>query len=305
MIRFVKKFKIIKQTFSIKDLENLCGVKAHTIRIWEKRYNILSPDRTSTNIRSYDQKSLQRLLNVTYLVNNGFKISRISKLNENEINEYAKQIVSSHSSKNKAINSFKVSMFNYDLKLFLKIYEQLSDKMTFGQIFCNIFIPLLTEIGLLWQTSTINSAHEHFITNLIKQKVLVNIDRLQFVKSSKTCKAFILFLPEQEIHELGLLYVYYEILLRGYKTIYLGSSIPLNSLTNMLDFHESIVFVSYFTLKPDKSKLDVYLADFNSLICSKKKCEFWILGKQITGNLENNYPHYHFYGSIKELITKL
>ncbi len=295
----------IKQTFSIKDLENLCGVKAHTIRIWEKRYNLLSPDRTQTNIRTYNLKSLQKLLNVTYLVNSGYKISRISKLDEQEINEYVRSIVSDNSTKNQAINSFKIAMLNYDLELFLGTYEQLEQRRNFRQIFIDIFIPLLKEIGLLWQTDTISPAHEHFVTNLIKQKLLLNIEKLQYATPTKKEKAFILFLPENEIHELGLLYINYEILLHGYKAIYLGPSIPLDSLPNMLTFHENTVFVSYFTIKPEKDNISRYVEDFNKIICEERVSEFWMLGKQIMHVSHSSAPNHRYFESISSLITEL
>ncbi len=295
----------IKQVFSIKDLENLCGIKAHTIRIWEKRYNLLSPDRTETNIRTYNLKSLQKLLNVTYLVNSGYKISRISKLNEEEINEYVRSIVSDTSTKNQAINSFKIAMLNYDLELFLGTYEQLERKRNFRQIFTDVFIPLLKEIGLLWQTDTISPAHEHFVTNLIKQKLLLNIEKLQYIKPSKTDKAFILFLPENEIHELGLLYINYEILLQGYRAIYLGPSIPLDSLPNMLTFHENTIFVSYFTIKPEKDNVSKYVENFNELICKDRISEFWMLGKQIMHISKSSAPNHRYFESISSLITEL
>lgn len=295
----------IKQIFSIKDLENLCGVKAHTIRIWEKRYDLLTPNRTKTNIRTYNLKSLQKLLNVTYLVNSGYKISRISKLDEQQINKYVRSIVSDNSTKNQAINSFKIAMLNYDLELFLGTYEQLESKRSFRQIFVDVFIPLLKEIGLLWQTNTISPSHEHFITNLIKQKLLLNIEKLQYSKPTKKDKAFVLFLPENEIHELGLLYVNYEILLHGYKAIYLGSSIPLDSLPNMFSFHEETIFVSYFTIQPEKNNISSYLEDFNKIVCAKKTNEFWMLGKQIMHINKSSEQNHRYFKTISALISEL
>ncbi|TPN85333.1 MerR family transcriptional regulator [Aquimarina algicola] len=295
----------IKQIFSIKDLENLCGVKAHTIRIWEKRYNLLTPDRTETNIRTYNLKNLQKLLNVTYLVNSGYKISRISKLNENEINEYVRSIVSDNSTKNQAINSLKIAMLNYDLELFLGTYEQLESTRNFRQIFIDVFIPLLKEIGLLWQTDTISPSHEHFITNLIKQKLLLNIEKLQYTKPTKSDKAFILFLPDNEIHELGLLYINYEILLHGYKAIYLGPSIPLDSLPNTLTFHENTIFVSYFTIKPEKDNIEKYIEDFNRIVCNDRISEFWMLGKQIMHISKNTADNHRYFDSLDALLVEL
>ena len=295
----------IKQNFSIKDLENLCGVKAHTIRIWEKRYNLLTPDRTETNIRSYSLQSLQKLLNVTYLVNSGYKISRVSKLNEEEINDYVRRIVSDNNSKNQAINSFKIAMLNYDLQLFLNTYDKLTERRSFRQIFVDVFIPLLTEIGLLWQTDTISASHEHFITHLIKQKLLVTIENLQYKQPTKDNKAFILFLPSNEIHELGLLYVNFEILYHGYKAIYLGPSIPLDSLPNMLAFHQNTVFVSYFTTKPEKGKINEYIANFDKTVGEKRKSELWLMGRQVMNlTADTGSPHKYFH-SIEEFLREL
>lgn len=152
----------VKSKFSIKDLENLTGIKAHTIRIWEKRYNLLSPNRTDTNIRFYELADFQKLLNVSYLNNNGYKISKIATLEGNKIPELVRQIAAKSNLNSHAINSFKLSMLNFDQVLFYKTYERLEKEKSFRDIFYTIFIPLLTELGLLWQTDTITPAHEHF-----------------------------------------------------------------------------------------------------------------------------------------------
>jgi len=196
-------------------------------------------------------------------------------------------------------------MLNFDLELFLATYEQLESKRNFRQIFIDIFIPFLKEIGLLWQTDTISPSHEHFVTNLIKQKLLLNIEKLQYSKPSKKDKAFVLFLPENEIHELGLLYVNYEILLSGYKAVYLGPSIPLDSLSSMLLFHENTIFVSYFTIKPEKDNIARYLETFDQILCKEKMSELWMLGKQVMHMSENTASNHRYFGSINELIAIL
>ena len=164
----------IKNVFSIKDLENLSGIKAHTIRIWEKRYQVLEPMRTDTNIRLYDLVSLQKLLNITFLHEYGYKISKIATYSENEIQTLVKQIISSKNSKNHAINAFKMAMMNFDQQLFFNTYNWLAEEKSFKEIFHQVFIPLLDEIGLLWQTDTISPAHEHFISYLLRQKIILN-----------------------------------------------------------------------------------------------------------------------------------
>ena len=145
----------IKVDFSIKDLEKLSGIKAHTIRIWEKRYNLLQPERTSTNIRHYSLKSLQKLLNVVFLNNNGLKISKIALLDEDEIPVNVREIASRGKVEHHAINSLKIAMLNFDQVLFYNTYNSLLQEKTFREIFYDIFIPLLNELGLLWQTDTI------------------------------------------------------------------------------------------------------------------------------------------------------
>ena len=277
----------IKNNFSIKDLENLSGIKAHTIRIWEKRYNLLQPDRTDTNIRYYSLENLQKLLNITFLYNNGYKISKISKIGEDKITTVVKDLVSENKTKGHAVNAFKMAMLNFDQTLFFKTYDNLLSEKSFREIFYDVFIPLLDEIGLLWQTDTITPAHEHFISALIKQKILVNTEKLQTSKPKKKNKIFILYLPDNEIHELGLMYLNYEILLHGYQAIFLGQSIPLHNLSDLLPLYDNIVFVSYFTIKPMKEDLQTYLNDFKKTLMKTEKTEFWILGRMIYNNEEN------------------
>ncbi len=271
----------VKKSFSIRDLEHFSGIKAHTIRIWEKRYNLLSPERTDTNIRTYSLESLQKLLNISLLYNNGHKISKIAKLPESAIPENVQKIVAKTNAKNQHINAFKVAMVNFDQALFMATYDNLMAQKSFSQIFKEVFIPFLNEIGLLWQTDSIGPAHEHFITSLIKQKILVNT---QVVKASthKTNEpVFVLFLPENEIHELGLLYINYEIALKGYKAIYLGQTVPTDTLKDVLNYFDAICFVSYFTVSPTKEKMVKYIADFTEMIKNRNNVELWVLGQQV------------------------
>ena len=281
----------VKVNFSIKDLENLSGIKAHTIRIWEKRYNLLSPNRTDTNIRYYSLKSLQKLLNITLLYNNGYKISKIAKIPEEELPVMVREIVSENSVKNKAINAFKLAMINFDQTLFLTTYNSLLSDRSFREIFYEIFLPLLNELGLLWQTETISPAHEHFITALVKQKILLNIEKLQLAAPSRTDKTFVLYLPDNEIHEIGLLYLNYEIVLRGYRAIYLGQTIPVNSLPDIQRYYDNITYLSYFTVAPPADQVNSYIEEFQEVVNKDHNSKLWILGQQVKdivdfGNLE-------------------
>ena len=269
----------IKNTFSIKDLENLSGIKAHTIRIWEKRYNVLEPMRTDTNIRVYDVQNLQKLLNITLLHNYGYKISKISKHPAEKIPELVHGIISEKNAKNHAITSFKLAMMNFDQSLFFNTYNQLLSEKSFKIVFQEVFIPLLEEIGFLWQTETISTTHEHFITYLIKQKILTNTEKIQGNEPFKHDRIFVLYLPDNELHELGLMYLNYEIISSGYKTIFLGESVPISDLNDIKRYFSNITFVSYMTIEPTKEEVNNYITKFKTEILNDDTTEFWILGR--------------------------
>lgn len=295
----------IKSSFSIKDLENLSGIKAHTIRIWEKRYDVLQPMRTDTNIRLYDLSSLQKLLNITLLHDYGYKISKISKLPNDKINSLVREIVSEKSAKNHAISSFKLAMMNFDQTLFFNTYDQLLSEKSFREIFYEVFIPLITEIGFLWQAETITPAHEHFISYLIKQKILINTEKLQILPASKTDKLFVLYLPSNEIHELGLMYLNYEILLNGYKTIYLGESVPTSSLLDVKKYFDNIVFVCYTTVEPNRIEINDYIADLKSKLLGDET-ELWLLGRMTEHiSAKNHSNKMQIFNSIDAFSQKL
>ncbi|MBT8244472.1 MAG: MerR family transcriptional regulator [Winogradskyella sp.] len=296
----------LKNKFSIKDLENLTGIKAHTIRIWEKRYNLLTPKRTETNIRYYDLASFQKMLNVSYLNNNGYKISKIATLTSIEISDLVRKIATENNLESHAINSFKLSMLNFDQVLFYNTYESLLRDKSFEDVFYDIFIPLLTEIGLLWQTDTITPAHEHFLTTLIRQKLLINTELIQVDAKPKSKKTFVLYLPDNEIHELGLMFLNYQIVSHNYNCIFLGQSVPLESLPDILDYYDDLVFLSYFTIKPVKEEIEDYIKDFDKLILQKSNAEFWILGQMLNSlDLEKLPNKIKPFKSIKEVVSQL
>ena len=190
----------IKSTFSIKNLETFSGIKAHTIRIWEKRYNLLEPERTETNIRRYSLDNLRKLLNITLLYNHGFKISKISSLSLEEISGSVSNIALKENSEQIAINALKLAMINFDCELFNKTYDEFLSHSKFEFIFMDVFMPLMKELGILWQTGAISATHEHFITNLIKQKIHVQTERVQLsIKKNTDHPVFVLFLLPMSI----------------------------------------------------------------------------------------------------------
>lgn len=296
----------IKQNFSIKDLESLSGIKAHTIRMWEKRYGVLKPNRTDTNIRSYGVNGLLKILNIAFLNENGYKISRISGMTDDEVGSLVRRITTSKSNTDRAVQSMKVAMMNFDQPLFLRTYDGLLTKKTFRDIYNDVFIPLLKQIGFLWQAGTITPAHEQFISNLIKQKLYINIEYLQKTQPLKTDKVFVLFLPEEEIHDLGLFYANYELLSHGYKVIFLGQSLPMEDLSYLSKLFEHTVFISYLTIKPDD--FEDYIIRFTKHICIGKKCEYWILGRKAQQAINDNITlpdRVKAFSSIKHLTYNL
>ena len=295
----------VKNVFSIKDLENLSGIKAHTIRIWEKRYDILQPMRTDTNIRLYDLASLQKLLNITLLHDYGYKISKIATYPQDKIPSLVREIISSKTAKSHAISEFKMAMMNFDQELFFNTYNWLIAEKSFKEVFHEVFIPLMNEIGLLWQTETITPAHEHFISYLIKQKLLVNTEKLQVLKQTKFDRVFILSLPLNEIHELGLMYLNYEFLLQGYKTIYLGESMPIENLKDLKKHFSPIVFVSYLTVQPERDSINEYVTKMSAELLDDTT-ELWFIGRLVEFiNKDVISDKVSLFDSISQLVDKI
>ena len=274
--------KRIKNSFSIKNLENISGIKAHTIRIWEKRYNLLQPERTDTNIRKYSLDSLRKLLNITLLYNHGIKISKIANLPEKEIPFLVREIALKSSSEQVSINAFKLSMVNFDITMFDATYDELMNKNDFSFIYLNIFVPLMRGLGILWQTGAISPSHEHFITNLIKQKIHIQTELMQRDSTPQiNASTFVLYLPENEIHELSILFLNYYVLNNGFKTIFLGQSIPTISLKTLLSYSPSLHFVTYVTVEPNKEEINDYLAHFNKELIENTANQLSIFGPQV------------------------
>jgi DNA-binding transcriptional MerR regulator len=215
--------------YSIKDLENFTGIKAHTIRIWEKRYNIVEPKRTCTNIRYYDDEDLKKLLNVSILNRNGLKISNIVNLSEETINEKILNLAQANNDVNSQIESMVLAMIDMDENKFDKVFNNAVINFGFEETMLKLVYPFFEKIGVLWQIGTINPAQEHFISNLIRQKLIVAIDGI-IQKVSENTRSFLLFLPEGEYHEIGLIFYHYLIKKHNHKVVYLGETVPFDAL---------------------------------------------------------------------------
>lgn len=245
-------------SYSIKDLEQLSGIKAHTLRIWEQRYNFISPKRTDTNIRYYDDEDLKLILNVSLLRDNGYKISKIAEMDQQQIRRTVLNITERSNNLADQIHSLVVAMIDLDEERFEKIMSTNILQSGFEQTILGVVFPFLTKIGILWQTGSVTPAQEHFISNLIRQKLIVAIDGC-YVSSKEERKKYLLFLPEGELHELSLLFCYYLVKSRKHKVIYLGQNVPLADLISTYEFYKPDYVVSVFTSAPVQNKVQSYI----------------------------------------------
>ncbi|MBU2652296.1 MAG: MerR family transcriptional regulator [Bacteroidetes bacterium] len=244
--------------YSIKDLERLTGIKAHTIRIWEKRYNIVQPERTESNIRCYSDENLKKLLNVSILVKNGYKISRIADFEDADINEKILEVSRMNNHHSNQVESLIVSMIELDESKFEKILNTAIIKLGFESTVFEIISPLFEKIGVLWQTGSINPAQEHFISNLIRRKLFVAIDGLS-TYFEPGAKKVTLYLPEWELHEIGLLLYDYLLRKHGIKTFFLGQSLPIHDLVAVSRVQVPDYILTVFTSSLPVEELNDYL----------------------------------------------
>jgi MerR family transcriptional regulator, light-induced transcriptional regulator len=244
--------------YSINDLEKITGIKAHTIRIWEKRYNVVSPERTDTNIRFYNDEDLKKLLNISSLNKHGIKISEIVKMSKSQLCEKIMEISNRSNDYDSYINNLVISMIEIDEDKFEKVLSSAIIKMGFEKTITHIVYAFLNKVGILWQVGTINPAQEHFITNLIRQKIIIAIEG-QDISLRTDASTFLLFLPENELHELGLLFFSYLIKKKGHKVIYLGQSVPMKDILEVLSLRKVDYIVTYFVTAVESKNVPEYL----------------------------------------------
>lgn len=273
--------KPIRQQFTIRDLENMSGIKAHTIRMWEKRYNLFDPQRAGNNVRYYSQDDLRKWLNVSSLYHLGYKISAIAEMSETVLRETVQHACVTDVPHPVAHHAFMLAMLTFDTSLFSRTFKNLVDIYPFGDVYRHYLVPLLERIGFMWQTGTVTIAHEHFLSNLIRQKLYLEAEKIQFSPIIESKEVFVLFLPENEIHELGLLFVHYELLRQGHRSIYLGQSVPLKALCDLQGSYSSIIFVSSFTVEPGDDHLIAYLKEASHLLLRKGQDELRVSGQKI------------------------
>lgn len=266
-------------TYSIKDLEQLSGIKAHTLRIWEQRYDFIKPKRTETNIRFYDDHDLRLILNVSLLKENGHKISKISKMPYDEMQQEVINLTEKRLSYPEQIHSLTIAMIDQDEERFEKIMSTIILQLGFEMTMMKVIYPFLVKVGVLWQTGSITSSQEHFISNLIRQKIIVAIDAL-YVPSIGYNYCYLLFLPEGELHELSLLFSSYIIKSRKNKVIYIGQNTPFNDIISIYNNLNPDFLLTVLTTHPQPCEIQSYIEKLSQTFHNNS---ILISGRQIVG----------------------
>ena len=215
--------------YTIKDLEKLCGVKAHTIRMWERRYNLLTPNRTASNIRFYKDEDLKMLFNIALLNKNGIRISRIAEMSAEEIADRVTEISKVNLEMHSQIDTMTISLIEMDEFKFDKIIRTNIEQIGFEKTMYEVIYPFLEKLSLMWLTGSIHPVQEHFMNYLIRQKILAAIDQIPF-PANDTSPRFLIYLPEGESQELSMLFMHYLLRARNFKVAYIGQNNRLGDL---------------------------------------------------------------------------
>lgn len=261
--------------YSIKDLEYLSGIKAHTIRIWEKRYHLLDPNRTDTNIRSYSDHDVRRILNVALLIKNGYKISNVAAFDEPKLQAEVLRINRNLTDPEKNIDQLLFHTVNLDTFGFEQLLDKIIGEFGFSKTIHQVIFPFFERIGILWQAGSIFTAHEHFVSNLVRNRLIRETGKFERNESSQTV---LFFLRENEWHELSLLYFNFLAAQAGLRCVYLGQSLPFEDLSNLLINSEFDFVCTSFIQAIEKPELEQYLANL-SLVFNRNK--ILIAGRQI------------------------
>ena len=243
--------------FTIRDLEKLSGIKAHTIRMWEQRFDFLKPKRTTTNIRYYSNEELLILLQVSLLNKFGFKISHINKLGPGELDSKIHSIADSRAGAQRLVIELIRQMAELDIEKFEMLIEKKIDEEGLDQTIAEVIFPFMERVGLLWQTGLLQPVHEQLVTNFIRQKLVVGIESIN--KHASSDETWILFLPEGEHNELGLVYMHYILKKQGIKTIYLGANVPISDVEYVITMKKPSKALIHFTSLKDGFNLEKFL----------------------------------------------
>lgn len=262
--------------YSIRDLENFTNIKAHTLRIWEQRYNLLEPKRTDTNIRYYSDRDLKKILNINLLYSNGYKISKIAQLSEAQIMQIASELLKvSDVAPGDYVEHFIRFIIDLDELKIQKKIQELKTEMGIRKLYVKVLIPLLCKVGDLWQTDALSVSHEHFFSNILRDFFITETAKIPIPKKAKG--KIILFLHEREMHEMSLLYYHYILKGKGYECYYLGQSVPVEDLKKLVKQIKPDYLFTSIIAETDRA----FFADF-----IKQLCSFFKAGKIYIGGYQ-------------------
>jgi DNA-binding transcriptional MerR regulator len=284
-------------SFTIKDLENLSGIKAHTIRIWEQRYSLITPNRTETNIRYYSCDQLKKVLNIALLNKYGFKISHIDKMDHDEICNKILALKQLDAQQERVVNELIKDMIELDMEAFEEAISSYVRSKGIEKTITQIIFPFLERIGILWQTNHIIPAQEHLVSNIIRQKLIAGIESV--TPALRSAQTAILFLPAGEHHELGLLFMHYMLKKRGLKIIYLGCDIELQDVEFIYRLKQPDYLYSHLTTVGQSFNFDRFMSNMAKA--------FPTANVIISGQLTNTYqkkipPSIAFKRSFQEVM---
>jgi len=270
--------------FTIKDLENLSGIKAHTIRIWEQRYAFLKPQRTQTNIRYYSNEELKVILNIALLNKYGFKISHIDKMDNGDLLEKILSLNQLQAQYERTVNEMIGYMADLDMDAFESVLSNYIASRGIEKTITQIIFPFLEKIGILWITNHKNPAQEHLVTNIIRQKLIVGIESIG--THLVVNKNILMFLPEGEHHELGLLFIYYLLKSRGARVWYLGANVPMKDLDFVIKAKKPDLIFTHLTALANNFNFDKFLTRLEMVTPNTPV----ILSGQVTSNYKKKTP---------------
>lgn len=287
--------------YTIKELEHLSGIKAHTIRIWEQRYHILNPRRTETNIRYYDDADLKSLLNISLLNERGYKISKIAQMDPEQIQRTVTQLCDAPCECSHHVSALVAAMVDMDEVKFDKQLSTATLQLGLHEAMEGIVYPFLNKIGILWQTNNITPAHEHFVSNLIRQKLIVAIDG-QTLRRKDNAPTYILYLPEGELHELALLYMNYILRANGQHVVYLGQNLPFPDLELTYEQFQAEYICTVLTALPERDQIQGYL---NQLSQRFSQATIYVYGYQVQHDFLVLPANMKRIGCMRELQAEL
>lgn len=287
--------------YSIRDLEKLSGIKAHTIRIWEQRYGIITPQRTKTNIRYYKDDDLKFLLNIALLNKNGIKISKIAKMSRGEVAEKVAAISEINFEYGTQLDALTISMIEMDEFKFDRIVTTNIQQLGFERTMLEVIYPFLDKLSVLWLTGSINPVQENFMSYLIRQKIIVAIDQ-EALPTAKNVKKFMIFLPEGEKQELSLLFMHYLLKSRKNHVIYIGQDISLIDLKDAYNIHRPDYIFTMITETFAKEPVQSYI---DRLADTAKESSILLSGYQVVAQHVDLPPNASILRSLDQTIDFL